>query len=129
MLTGLAPDMLAFARHPRVVMVDGTFRTNDEQLIMLILVSMDAVGKTVAAMYGYVTQETTRKADFAVRAFRMLYGNLLAHITCCLSDGADAFIKAWQSASKLLLIGFKAMVVQRLCFWYVHKHCAADPPY
>ena len=35
-------DMLAFARHPLAIMIDGTFRTNDMHLIMLILVFMDA---------------------------------------------------------------------------------------
>ena len=115
--------MLAFARHPLAIMIDGTFRTNDMHLIMLILVFMDAVGKTIAAMFGYVKCEDVRRASFTVSAFRMFYGNLLAHIKCCLSDGADAFIAAWRLASEAMYIGYKQMVVQRLCFWCVKNPC------
>lgn len=109
--------MLAFARHCLAIMIDGTFKTNDMHLIMLILVFIDAVGKTGAAMYGYVREEDVRRASFTVSAFRMFYGNLLAHVKLCLSDGADAFISAWRAASQALLIGYCGMVIQRLCFW------------
>ena len=112
-------DMRAFVRFPRCIMVDGTFKTNDEQLILIIMVGLNAVGKSIPALYGYCEHETDRAANFSVRALRVVYGKHLAHITICLSDGGPALVKAWTTAIECCLIGFMAMVIQRLCFWYV----------
>ena len=110
-------DMLACARHLTLAIIDGTFQTNDQKLIMLIVAGIDALGKTVAAMYGYIKREGTRPADFSVKAFRLIYGRHAAHITCAVSDGGPALIGAWQSAIAQMYIGFSGMVIQLICFW------------